>query len=96
MAVASLKGMDMMPHTQESTIPLPPSPLDPNARVMLFELTEGNLDEGWRIFQLGDGTYTFEVQSHNIVLLSEHHASFADASARVSRWYAEHFPARVA
>jgi hypothetical protein len=75
----------------EATIPLPPSPLDPNVpRVMLYELTDDASNEGWRMFQLTDGTYAFETRQNEDVLFCEHHSSFADASARIDRWYGDH------
>lgn len=75
--------------TDVTSIPLPPSSIDANGRVLLYELTNDERTEGWRVFQLADGSYAFEVHAYDIVLLSEHHTCFADASARVSQWYGE-------
>ncbi len=87
-------------HTSTSSptsIPLPPSSLDPNdGRVLLFRLDDPETSEGWRMFSLVDGTYLFEMQTVNGVLISEHHASFAGASARVDRWYGERLMGAVA
>ena len=72
----------------ETSIPLPASPLDANEnRVLLYELDDPATNEGWRMFSLADGSYVFEIQAGNDVVITEHHASFADASARVDRWY---------
>jgi hypothetical protein len=92
MPVVTLPGMHTVPRPNKVSIPLPPSTLDPKARVMLYELADDDNHEGWRIFQLADGSYTFELQAHGIVLLTEHHVSFADASARVARWYGNRLP----
>lgn len=69
---------------------------DPNGRVLLYELTEGQRNEGWRVFRLADGGYTFEVQSDDVVVLAEYYASFAEVADRVNQWQAEGMPGRAA
>jgi hypothetical protein len=80
-------------HTSTSSttsIPLPPSLLDPNdGRVLLFQLDDPETNEGWRMFSMIDGSYLFEMQTAHGVLISERHATFTDASARADRWYEE-------
>jgi hypothetical protein len=80
-----------------TSIPLPPSSLDPNdGRVLMFQLDDPRTNEGWRMFTLVDGTYLFEMQTANGVLISEHHASFTSASARVTGWHKERTMGEVA
>jgi hypothetical protein len=80
-----------------TSIPLPPSSLDPNdGRVLLFKLDDPHMREGWRMFAMVDGSYLFEMQTANGVLISEHDLSFKDASARADRWYDEQMIREVA